>query len=244
MEITQRQKEILFAVVQEHTKDAQPVGSKKLADLYSLGIGPAMIRQEMGVLEHEGYIEQPHISAGRVPTDKAYRLYITEMNVDKTKAKSKELSLREQQEIEGEIEKHYKDAQRLMQHISRVVSHISGDLSVSGTAAGSERYAHGFSLLAHEEEFNDGARLENLMSFFDGMDRHFEMLWRAHMKSSLGILVGGENPIKEIRHLSVVTGRYPLHNGQIAFVSIIGPRRMNYQKNAAVIRHIQNILHD
>jgi heat-inducible transcriptional repressor len=67
---------VLRAIVEDYVRTEEPVGSKALAGRHSLGVSPATIRNDMAVLEDEGYIAQPHTSAGRVPTDKGYRLFV------------------------------------------------------------------------------------------------------------------------------------------------------------------------
>ncbi|WP_345713063.1 heat-inducible transcriptional repressor HrcA, partial [Kineococcus glutinatus] len=67
---------VLRAIVEDYVSTREPVGSKNLVERYQLGVSPATIRNDMAVLEEEGYITQPHTSAGRVPTDKGYRLFV------------------------------------------------------------------------------------------------------------------------------------------------------------------------
>ena len=77
MDLTERQKEILFAIVEEYSEMATPVGSVTLAKLFD--VSSATIRAEMARLENLGLIAQPHTSAGRIPTDAGYRLYVNSM---------------------------------------------------------------------------------------------------------------------------------------------------------------------
>ena len=74
--LTKRQTAIFKTIVDEFTRTAEPVGSKKLMDLLDFNCSSATIRNEMADLEEMGYLIQPHVSAGRVPSDKAYRLYV------------------------------------------------------------------------------------------------------------------------------------------------------------------------
>lgn len=67
---------VLRAIVEDYVATEEPVGSKALVERHSLGVSPATVRNDMAVLEDEGYIHQPHTSAGRVPTDKGYRLFV------------------------------------------------------------------------------------------------------------------------------------------------------------------------
>ncbi len=72
----ERKKLVLNAIIEDYIANAEPVGSRAVAKKYGLGVSPATIRNEMSDLEEEGYIEQPHTSAGRVPSDKGYRFYV------------------------------------------------------------------------------------------------------------------------------------------------------------------------
>lgn len=76
MELTERKLRILQAIIDDFVFSAEPIGSRTLSKKYELGISPATIRNEMADLEDMGYLTHPHTSAGRVPSDKAYRLYV------------------------------------------------------------------------------------------------------------------------------------------------------------------------
>lgn len=76
MELTERKLRILQAIIDDFVFSAEPIGSRTLSKKYDLGISPATIRNEMADLEELGYLTHPHTSAGRVPSDKAYRLYV------------------------------------------------------------------------------------------------------------------------------------------------------------------------
>lgn len=93
-----RRLEILRAIVDEYVATHEPVGSKALADNHNLGVSPATIRNEMAVLEEEGLITQPHTSAGRIPTDLGYRMFVDQL------ASVKPLSAPERRAIETFLE--------------------------------------------------------------------------------------------------------------------------------------------
>jgi heat-inducible transcriptional repressor len=76
LELDERKAAILKAVVEEYVETAQPVGSQAIARLARLGVSSATVRNEMTVLERDGYLQQPHTSAGRVPTDQGYRFFV------------------------------------------------------------------------------------------------------------------------------------------------------------------------
>ena len=94
-----RKELILNTIIKEHIKTGAPVGSGVLVENYKLNVSPATVRNEMMALEEEGYIMQPHTSAGRIPTEKAYRLYLE--NINEIKLNKKEIS-----ELEKEIKGH------------------------------------------------------------------------------------------------------------------------------------------
>jgi len=74
--VEERKLEVLRAIVEDYVATEEPVGSKSLVERHSLGVSPATVRNDMAALEEEGFITQPHTSAGRIPTDKGYRLFV------------------------------------------------------------------------------------------------------------------------------------------------------------------------
>ena len=74
-----RKLDVLRAIVEDYVSTQEPVGSKALVERHELGVSPATVRNDMAVLEEEGYITQPHTSAGRIPTDKGYRLFVDKL---------------------------------------------------------------------------------------------------------------------------------------------------------------------
>ena len=78
--LDERKLAVLRAIVEDYVRTHEPVGSKALVDRHSLGVSPATIRNDMAVLEDEGFIAQPHTSAGRIPTDKGYRLFVDRLS--------------------------------------------------------------------------------------------------------------------------------------------------------------------
>jgi heat-inducible transcriptional repressor len=78
--LEERRLEVLRAIVEDFVLSNEPVGSKALAERHALGVSPATVRNDMAALEDEGYITQPHTSAGRIPTDKGYRLFVDRLS--------------------------------------------------------------------------------------------------------------------------------------------------------------------
>ena len=81
--LDERKLAVLRAIVEDYVSTTEPVGSKSLVDRHGLDVSPATIRNDMAVLEEQGYIAQPHTSAGRIPTDKGYRLFVDKLSAIK-----------------------------------------------------------------------------------------------------------------------------------------------------------------
>ncbi|MQA11062.1 MAG: heat-inducible transcriptional repressor HrcA [Pseudonocardiaceae bacterium] len=91
----ERRFEVLRAIVADYVSNQEPVGSKVIVDRHNLGVSSATVRNDMAALEEEGYITQPHTSAGRIPTDKGYRLFVDQLS------EIKPLSAAERRAIKG-----------------------------------------------------------------------------------------------------------------------------------------------
>src|SRR4051812_9161793 len=78
--VEDRKLAVLRAIVEDYVATQEPVGSKALVDRHQLGVSPATVRNDMAALEEEGFITQPHTSAGRIPTDKGYRLFVDRLS--------------------------------------------------------------------------------------------------------------------------------------------------------------------
>ncbi len=119
MELTERKKKILRALVEIYIQTAEPVGSKALADAIGLRISSATIRNELADLTAMGYLEQPHTSAGRVPSPKGYRLYVNEL------MEEQKLTLQETQQINEALRSKMKQLDQVIDQAGRMVSQMT-----------------------------------------------------------------------------------------------------------------------
>ena len=117
MSLDDRKKKILASVVEDYIVSAEPVGSKTLVDKYHLEYSSATIRNEMKLLEESGYLEQPHVSAGRIPSTKGYRYYVDNL------MKDKKLSMVDINYIDNSITG-FGDTAKLLEQAADVVSKI------------------------------------------------------------------------------------------------------------------------
>ena len=117
MKLDDRKRKILSSVVEDYISSAEPVGSKTLVDKYHLEYSSATIRNEMKLLEENGFLEQPHISAGRIPSTKGYRYYVDNL------MKEKKLSMLDINYIDDSITG-YGDTEKLFEQAADVVSKV------------------------------------------------------------------------------------------------------------------------
>jgi len=119
-----RKKAILFVAVQEYILTAEPVSSQKLVEKYQLGVSSATVRNELAALEELGYLRQPHTSAGRIPTDSAYRFY-----VDSTSDKPG-LTAQEEKSIVKLYSAINKEMEELLQETTKILSNLTNYIAV------------------------------------------------------------------------------------------------------------------
>lgn len=119
MAISERKKKILAAVVDEYVLTAEPVGSKVIAQKAGLGCSSATIRNELAELTSLGYLEQPHTSAGRIPTPSGYRMYVNEL------MQRQKLSLEETEEINARMNQRLQQLDDTIGDISRLASQLT-----------------------------------------------------------------------------------------------------------------------
>ena len=119
MTISDRKKKILAAVVDEYIKTAEPVGSKVIAENAGLGCSSATIRNELAELVAMGYLEQPHTSAGRVPTPMGYRMYVNEL-MEKQK-----FSMEETEELNRRLNQKLQDLDDTISDVSKLASQLT-----------------------------------------------------------------------------------------------------------------------
>lgn len=124
-QLTERERVIFRAVLLEYIATAYPVGSKAISENYRLGISTATIRNTLMRLESLGFLDQPHTSAGRIPTDKGYRFYIDQL------MKPKQLEWEEKWRIWAELESVEGDVERVLEHASRALGMVSKQLGVT-----------------------------------------------------------------------------------------------------------------
>lgn len=232
--MNQRQQKILSAVIEEYTATAIPVGSKILVEKYGFKISPATMRSDLAHLEKEKYLYQPHVSAGRIPTDKGYKYFVDEMMGDT------ELTVAEQKKLQAELLKMKATHNRLSRTTAKLLSVLSGNLAIS--AMEKDFADFGIRELLEQPEFKEVDEFCKVAEALDYIDENINTLLQGVKPGETKIFIGKENPIKEISNCSMVVSPYKTKSGEKGVLAIIGPKRMQYAKNKSLVEYMKKLL--
>jgi transcriptional regulator of heat shock response len=232
--MNQRQEEVLKAIIELYSGTAIPVGSQALLENYTFDVSSATLRNDMAFLETEGYLYQPHISAGRIPTDQGYRFFVEAMG-------DRELSREDQTRLQKELLMLKAKHMRLGRSTAKLLSAFSGNLAVSGLGDREELYDFGMKQMIDKPEFQDLDDLARLVETLDTLDDKLEKVLETLKTGETTIFIGGENPILGIENCSMIVTPYKTNEG-IAVLAIIGPKRMDYAKNKSLIEYMSRLL--
>jgi len=224
--MTDRTAQILEAAIQEFINTGDPVSSGLLYDRYEFGIKPAMIRLELDELEDQGYLEQPHHSAGRVPTNSGYEFFAKRMLGMNTPATAAGRH--------GDL--HLMLQEQAWPDLLNELSAQLGLLSVAADLARESVYKAGLQHLIDHLDWQDQNGIRSVIHDFEEVD---DRLPRAAEKMGIGpqIFIGKKSPVTSSDNLSVVGGNYQIGDATISIFAI-GPKRMDYKK---VIRIFKNL---
>lgn len=234
MILSERQKEILEAIIKEYLDNASEVGSNLLADKYHIPASPATIRNEMMKLNSLGYLAKSHVSSGRIPTDLALRLYFKEL-VDEDI-----LDPLEDVEIKKEIFKERFNRERLLNSVLEIVSE-SADSASFVMLEDWIRY-HGLSKLMRFTELKQVQILERIFDLLEDSGLLQKILSKYQGEEEICLLIGEETGIEELSFCSLAFTYVPLWNGELAYYGVIGSKRINYPHVISVMRKVKGYL--
>lgn len=235
-ELTQRQIDILKAIIKEHTETGQPVGSEVLEKKYKLGISPATVRNEMVELAKKGYLKKTHFSSGRLPSAKGFRFYI------KYLMKPKDLSTTDEISYKNGIWDQRQEAHRLLSQATKVLSQKTGLLSLSATNFGDLYYAGAGNLLA-QPEFYNLTLSRNLFERLDEVNFWERILDQFDkIEEEIMYMLGAEDfhdPLFDM--CASVFGDFKGEKIR-GIIGVVGPRRMYYDIIIPQIRYFSNLI--
>jgi len=232
-----RKQEVLKAIIKHFINTAEPVGSQTIIVSYKFNVSPATVRNDMAELEEEGFIYQPHTSAGRVPTDLGYRLFVDEMaNYDDARKKAVAVlkQVRQQYGVQKVKEKIY-DAVELM-------ARSTENISFATLPDNPHTFYLGLANVLRQPEFlYDSVRASQVVELLERNDRFINLLKELDINETVKTFIGKENIIEQIHSCSLIVTRYTI-DGFKGYMGILGPTRMNYPFCTVIVEEIKKLL--
>lgn len=235
--MTDRQKQILAAIIEQHAEIAAPIGSVMLAKLF--GVSSATIRSEMARLEEMGLIVQPHTSAGRIPTDVGYRYYVNSLNEAHAHEPQPLLLDRSARAIEARVNTHADRADRAIRSAVDSLVDLTHNMGIA--TIGDELYMTGIGNLFSQPEFLQANHVQGVARLLDNLEP-----WLREVKPNepLNVFIGSENPIGKSSGATLIISRFRSPYSDNSYIGVIGPTRQSYEKVMRLVRHTGAMLEE
>jgi len=223
-----RQQKIFTTIIKEYIKTAEPIGSQTLLEKAKLNLSSATIRNEMALLEKQGFIESPHTSAGRVPTELGYQFYIDNF------LQTKKLPCKTEKALQRNFNiKERADLKILAKELSAV-----SDLLIFLAFDKNDIYYTGLTNLFSQPEFSRQELICDITRLIDHFDDVIHDIFE-QINDDIHILIGRQNPFSQ--ECSAVIASYVFDSHE-SVLGIIGPMRMDYEQNVALVETARSVL--
>lgn len=234
MPISTRQESLLGTIVQAYINAARPVSSGELVDHQGFDLSPATIRNEMQALTEAGYLQQPHTSAGRIPTEKAWKWFLENQLTDHPLGKS------EQQRLKAIVNEYRHRQDELIRQLAKVMAELAEE-SVLVAYARNDTFYTGLSNLFDQPEFERAELLQNISEVLDHLDGVIDRIY-PKVGREVTVWIGKDNPFSV--DCGTVITRYHVGREPAGLMAILGPIRQDYAANLALMRYTQSLLAD
>ncbi len=231
--MTERQIQILTAIIEQYAEVAVPVGSVMLAKLF--GVSSATIRSEMARLEELGFVCQPHTSAGRIPTDKGYRFFVNTI----TEANEAPQFDRSTRAIEARVNTHSNRADQTIRSAVDSLVDLTHNLGLA--TIGDQLYMSGIGNLFAQPEFAQGDHVQNIARLLDNLE---PWLREARPNEPLNVFIGAENPVGKSSGATLIISRFRSPYSDNSYIGILGPTRQSYGRVMNLVRHAGAMLEE
>ncbi len=232
----ERHAEVLKEIVEEYIRLARPVGSASIAEALPWPTSSATIRTMMHALEVDGYIYQPHTSAGRIPTDRGYRYYVDHQ--------------RNKRVTDGQVERirdGYNNMAEEYRHVNRtlakLVAYLSQSMAVSYNVKAQDVQEAGFKQLLDQPDGYNPAAVREVSDFLENVDEYLVQLAPADNHTAV-ILIGEENRLFNAKYLSLILRTIPLGSRESVIIAIIGPKRMPYGRHVGLLEGVARAMEE
>ncbi|MBI4037277.1 hypothetical protein HY385_02540 [Candidatus Daviesbacteria bacterium] len=233
MDLTDRQKQLLKAIIELYVKGGEPISSELVEKNYDLGVSPATIRNEMVKLTDLGYLKQPHTSAGRTPTSMGFRLYISEL------MKSRDLPVVDEVAIRQQVWDARTEFNKMLQVATKALAKKCGALALS--VAGDNVYYCGAANILDLPEFFDIDVTRFVLSMFDEYSILQQIISQAQGTESLHVIFGEETDYPDLAPTSFAFTNFNMGPRQ-GVIGVIGPDRLNFPLVLPYLKYIGSVL--
>lgn len=235
MNLTDRQRQLLKAIIELYAKSGEPIGSESVEKTYDLGVSPATIRHEMASLTDLGFLKQPHTSAGRIPTSIGFRLYINEL------MKEKDVPVIDEVTIKQKLLERRQIFDDMVKEATRALAQKCGMLALSVLDEEGEIYYCGAANILDIPEFYDIDVTRFVLSLFDQFPTLQQIIGKAQGEDPIHVIFGDETEFEHLRPTGFAFIRFdsPQRPGVIG---VIGPARMNFPMVFPYLRYVSGIL--
>jgi len=242
MDLSDRQKALLKAIIEEYIDSAEPIGSETIDRKHNLGVSPATIRNEMVRLTDLGYLRQPHTSAGRTPTSLGMRVFVTELMKEKELPVSAEVSIKEK------LWRERVQRERLLKEAVKALAQRCDMLGMALDDDG-QSYCAGAANILDWPEFYDIDVTRFVLKLFDEFPTLSEIIGKARGTDPIHILFGEEMEFENLRPTGFVFTRYELGPNALGqtrggVIGVIGPARMNFPLVIPYVKYIKSLLYE
>ena len=236
--ITKRQEKILNGVVREYINSAEPVSSQFLDEKYNFDVSPATLRNEMQTLCDLDFLFQPHTSAGRIPTDKGYRFFVNEI----FERGFSDFDNQKKLDIKKECKKKIDNSFRLTQEVTKILASNSSNLALGHLLDEDFFWKDGWDDLFEEPEFKEADFISRFAKLINSFEKNIEEI-NSSFSNDIQVFIGKETPFFRNEDFSIVVSRfnYPNLKNKKGMFAIVGPKRMNYNKNISIINMLDQI---
>lgn len=235
--MTDRQKQILIAIIEQYAELASPLGSVTLAKLFN--VSSATVRSEMVQLEQLGMIMQPYTSAGRIPTDKGYRFYVNQITENAYMPALPSLD-RNARAIEARVSSYQGQADYAIRSAVDSLVELTHNLGIA-TIDG-QLYMSGIGNLFSQPEFTHGGDAPQAVAHL--LDNLEPWLREAAPTEPLNVYIGEENPVGKTSGASLIISKFRSPYSDKSYIGVLGPTRQSYARTIRLVRQVAKTLEE
>lgn len=229
--LDERQQKLLQLVVEQFIATAEPVGSRVLVETAELDWSEATVRNELRLLEEEGYLTHPHTSAGRIPTVKGYSFYIDQLEHEALRVSKAETAA-----LEKALGAATDDRELVHKNIAKALVTLSDETVIMAFSA-EKMYYTGLSNLFSKPDFTEMKLVASVSQVFDRCEEYLPRFYE-RVENDPRCYLGKDHPFGEM--LSCVATRFG-KDGESLLI-LLGPQRMDYKHNWSLLKKIRELI--